>query len=98
MEFAVIVLPQVAMSMSVAPAEPCFLSLFLLWATLSLKTWRKLFQGSGARLHFQNLLQQLAEPRKRCVWREKTCVGHADYWQCAQLSHLQTNVVFDALS
>lgn len=41
MEMAIVVLPQIALSMSIGDPEPCFLALLLLWISLALKLWVK---------------------------------------------------------
>lgn len=64
-EFIILVLPQVATSMSDAPAEIFFLIVLLIWGMVSLKVWQKVSQSAGAKAHLQHQLQQLAEPRKR---------------------------------
>lgn len=64
-DFAIVVLVQVAISMSVAPPEPSFLLLFLLWGSLALKLWVKLSGSPAAKQHIHQICQQLVEPRKR---------------------------------
>lgn len=60
-------LPLLLLLMSVAPAEPAFLLLFLCWGSLALKLWMRLAHGPAARQHMGHMLQHMAAPRKRCV-------------------------------
>lgn len=53
--------------MSVAPAEPAFLLLFLLWGSLALKLWMRLAHGPASRQHMAHMLQHMARSRKRWV-------------------------------
>jgi hypothetical protein len=64
-EYVGVVLPPLMLLMSVAPAEPAFLLLFLLWGSLALKLWMRLAHGPGARQHVAHMLQHMATPRKR---------------------------------
>jgi hypothetical protein len=66
-EFCGGVVPLLLLLMSVAPAEPAFLLLFLLWGSLALKLWMRLAHGPGARQHMAHMLQHMAAPRKRYV-------------------------------
>lgn len=64
-EFGLVVVPQVLLLMSVAPAEPAFLLLFLLWGSLGLKLWMKLAHSPGSRQHMAHMLQHISTLRKR---------------------------------
>lgn len=72
-EYVGVVLPPLMLLMSVAPAEPAFLLLFLLWGSLALKLWMRLAHGPGARQHVAHMLQHMATPRKR--WGRQGGVG-----------------------
>lgn len=64
-EFGGVVLPLLLVLMSVAPAEPAFLLLFLLWGSLALKLWMRLAHGPASRQHMGHMLQHMTAPRKR---------------------------------
>jgi hypothetical protein len=64
-EFGLVVAPQVLLLMSLAPAEPAFLLLFLLWGSLALKLWMKLGHSPGSRQHMAHMLAHISAPRKR---------------------------------
>jgi hypothetical protein len=66
-EFCGGVLPLLLLLMSVAPAEPAFLLLFLCWGSTALKLWMRTAHGPGARQHMAHMLAHLAAPRKRFV-------------------------------
>jgi len=68
-EAAALVIPQVCLTMSSVEAVPVFLMLLLLWVTVGLKIWLRLLRGTGARQQMGVVVQQLAEPRKRCALR-----------------------------
>lgn len=64
-EFGLVVVPQLLLLMSLAPAEPAFLLLFLLWGSLALKLWMKLGHSPGSRQHMAHMLAHISAPRKR---------------------------------
>jgi hypothetical protein len=64
-EAGLVVSPQVLLLMSLAPAEPAFLLLFLLWGSLALKLWIKLGHSPGSRQHMAHMLAHISAPRKR---------------------------------
>lgn len=66
-EFGGAVVPLLLLVMSVAPAEPAFLLLFLLWGSLALKLWMRLAHGPAARQHMAHMLQHMTCTRKRYV-------------------------------
>ncbi|WIA18598.1 hypothetical protein OEZ85_010038 [Tetradesmus obliquus] len=66
-EFGLVVVPQLLLLMSLAPAEPAFLLLFLLWGSLALKLWMKLGHSPGSRQHMAHMLAHISAPRKRFV-------------------------------
>jgi hypothetical protein len=65
LEYAIVVVPQVLLLMSFAPAEPVFLLLFLLWGSLALKLWMKLAHSPASRQHMSHMLLHISQPRKR---------------------------------
>jgi hypothetical protein len=67
LDFAAIVGPQVALTMSGADAVPVFLILLLVWVSTALKAWLRLLRGPGARAAVAAVAQHLAEPRQRCA-------------------------------
>jgi hypothetical protein len=64
-EFCGVVVPLLLLLMSVAPAEPAFLLLFLLWGSMALKLWMRIAHGPAARQHSAHMLAHLGAPRKR---------------------------------
>ncbi|KAF8059100.1 esf1 [Scenedesmus sp. PABB004] len=66
-EYALVVAPCVLLLLSVAPAEPAFLLLFLLWGSLALKAWMRLAHSPASRSHMLHMLAHLSAPRKRYV-------------------------------